>query len=125
MFKNYLKIAVRNLRKHKGYTFINIFGLAVGMTCCLLIMLYVQHELSYDRFHQNANRIFRIAWMTGNAQTRTPHPMAQTLAKDFAEVESAVSLSPIWGPGLTRPQFSMRYGDKRFEEKDVFSADST
>jgi len=125
MLKNYLKIAARNLRKHQGYAFINIFGLVVGMTCCLLIMLYVQHELSYDRFHQNAHRIFRIAWMTGNSQTRTPHPMAQTMAKDFAEVESAVSLSPIWGPGLTRPQFSIRYGDKRFEETDVLSADST
>ncbi len=125
MLKNYLKIAVRNLRKHKGYSFINIFGLAVGMTCCWLILLYVQHELSYDRFHQDANRIFRIAWITGNPQTRTPHPMAQALAKDFAEVESAVSLSPIWAPGLTRQKFAFRYGEKRFEENEVFSADST
>ena len=125
MLKNYLKIAVRNLLKHKGYSFVNIFGLAVGMTCCWLILLYVQHELSYDRFHQEANRIFRIAWITGNPQTRTPHPMAQALAKDFAEVESAVSLSPIWAPGLTRQKFAFRYGEKRFEENEVFSADST
>jgi putative ABC transport system permease protein len=125
MLKNYLKIAVRNLLKHKAYSFINIAGLALGMTCCLLILLYVQHELSYDRFHRQADRIYRIFWQSGNPQTRTPHPMAQAMARDFAEIESAVSLSPIWGPGLTRPQFSVRYGDKRFEEREVFSADST
>ncbi len=125
MFNNYLKIAFRNLLKHKAYSCINIGGLALGMTCCLLILLYVQHELSYDRFHRHADRLYRIFWQSGNPQTRTPHPMAQALAKDFAEVESAVSLSPVWGPGLTRPQFSIRYGDQRFEEREVFSADST
>ncbi len=125
MFKNYLKIAVRNLLKHKAYSFINIAGLAIGMTCCLLILLYVLNELSYDRFHQDANRIYRIAWQSSNPQTRTPHPMAQAMVKDFTEVESAVSLSPIWGPGLTRPMFSVKYGDQRFEEREVFSADST
>lgn len=125
MFKNYLKIALRNLLKHKAYSFINIAGLAIGMTCCLLILLYVQNELSYDQFHQDADRVYRIAWHSGNPQTRTPHPMAQAMVKDFAEVESAVSLSPIWGPGLTRPRFAVRYGDQRFEEREVFSADST
>ncbi|MGH7598070.1 MAG: ABC transporter permease [bacterium] len=125
MLKNYLKIAARNLLKHKAYSFINIAGLAMGMTCCILILLYVQHELSYDRFHRQADRIYRIFWQSGNPQTRTPHPMAQAMVKDFAEVESAVSLSPVWGPGLTRPKFAVRYGDQRFEEKEVFSADST
>jgi putative ABC transport system permease protein len=125
MFQNYLKATFRNLLKHKPYTFINIAGLALGMTCCLLILLYVQHELSYDRFHAQADRLYRVFWQSENPQTRTPHPMAQALAKDFAEVESAVSLSPIWGPGLTRPSFSVRYGDQQFEEREVFSADST
>lgn len=125
MFKNYLKIAARNLLKHKAYSFINIAGLAMGMTCCIVILLYVQHELSYDSFHQDAKRIYRIFWQSGNPQTRTPHPMAQAMVKDFAEVESAVSLSPVWGPGLTRPKFAVRYGDQRFEEGSVFSADST
>jgi len=50
MFKNYLKIALRNLRRHKGYTFINIAGLAVGMACCALMLLFIRQELSYDRF---------------------------------------------------------------------------
>lgn len=60
MLKNYLKIAIRNIRKHKGYSFINVFGLAVGICCCLLIFLYVKDELTYDRFHTNADRIYRI-----------------------------------------------------------------
>jgi putative ABC transport system permease protein len=54
MFKNYFKIALRNLLKHKSVSFINIFGLAIGMTCCLLITLYVKDEISYDRHHKNA-----------------------------------------------------------------------
>jgi len=60
MFKNYFKIAIRNLRRHKGYTLINLAGLAVGMACGALILLYIRHELSYDRFHQKAARIYRL-----------------------------------------------------------------
>ena len=62
MLNNYLKIAVRNLKKHKAYSFINIAGLAVGMACCILILLGVQDELSYDRYHENADRIYRITY---------------------------------------------------------------
>lgn len=61
MFQNYLKIALRNLRKNKAFTFINVAGLAIGMACCMLILLYVAHELSYDRWNPNAERIFRPA----------------------------------------------------------------
>ena len=61
MLRNYLKIALRNLSKRKGFTFINVTGLAVGMACCLLIALYVRHELRYDRFHERAERIYRVA----------------------------------------------------------------
>ena len=61
MFKNYLKIALRHLRKQKGHAFINVAGLAVGMACCLLILLYVQHELSFDQYHQNKDRLYRLA----------------------------------------------------------------
>ncbi|MFC1492697.1 ABC transporter permease, partial [candidate division KSB1 bacterium] len=60
MFKNYLKIAFRNLIKQKGFSFINIAGLAVGMACCIFILLWVQDELSYDRFHENADVLFRV-----------------------------------------------------------------
>jgi len=60
MFKNYIKSALRNLFKHKGYSLINIVGLAIGMASCLLILIYVRHELSYDSFHEKADRIYRI-----------------------------------------------------------------
>ena len=60
MFKNYFKIAWRNLRKNKLYTLVNIIGLTVGITSCILIGLYITHELSYDRFHKNAARIVRV-----------------------------------------------------------------
>jgi putative ABC transport system permease protein len=60
MFKNYLMVAFRNVRRQKGYSLINIFGLAIGMALCLLILIYVQDELSYDSFHEKADRIFRI-----------------------------------------------------------------
>jgi len=58
MIKNYLKIAFRNIQRHKGYPFINIAGLALGIACCTLILLWVQDELSYDRFHENAENLY-------------------------------------------------------------------
>ena len=60
MLRNYLKIALRHIRKHKVYSFINIAGLAVGMGCCLLIFLFVRDELAFDRYHEKADRIFRL-----------------------------------------------------------------
>lgn len=60
MFKHYLRITIRNFLKHKSYSFINVAGLAIGLACCFVIVLYVQHELSYDRFHTNAERIYRL-----------------------------------------------------------------
>ncbi len=60
MFKNYLKIALRNLFKQKLYSFINIIGLAIGIASCILIYLFVQNELSYDTFHKNADRLYRV-----------------------------------------------------------------
>ena len=60
MFKNYLKISWRNLIQNKVYSFINITGLAIGLAVCMLIVLYVGHEYSYDRFHKNAERIFSV-----------------------------------------------------------------
>ena len=60
MINNWLKIALRNLARHKGYSFINLFGLAIGMTCAILIMLYVRDELSYDRYPAKARSIYRL-----------------------------------------------------------------
>jgi putative ABC transport system permease protein len=60
MIKNYLKVAWRNLKKNKVFSFINVFGLSIGLTCCMLIALYLYNELSYDSYHKNANRIFQL-----------------------------------------------------------------
>lgn len=94
MIKNYLKVALRNMLRHKEYNAINIFGLAVGIACCILIMLFIRSEFSYDAFHPDADRIYR-AWQFEKADgqefinTVTPLPMAGALKNSFPEVESS------------------------------------
>ncbi|HWV74751.1 MAG TPA: ABC transporter permease [Pseudosphingobacterium sp.] len=61
MWKNHIKIALRNANRHKGYTFLNVAGLAIGMAACLVIYFFIKNELSYDNFHVNADRIYRVA----------------------------------------------------------------
>ncbi len=95
MVANYLKVAVRNLMRNKVFSAINILGLAIGMACCLLILLYVQDELSYDRHHRNADRIFRLATEihSEGAPGRfavTSFPMGSTLVQEYPSVEDAV-----------------------------------
>ena len=102
MIRNYLKIGLRNLSKHLTISLINLTGLALGMTSVIIIYLFVQDEVSYDKFHKESENIYRIAWFDENPQTRTPHPMAEAMVKDFPEVEDAVSLSPIFGSGTSR-----------------------
>ena len=97
MYRNYLKIAWRTLRKQRGLTFINVFGLALGLACCLLIMLYVADELSYDRFHEKADRIYRLnsdIKFGGNdmQMALTPDPLGPTLKQDYPQVEQFVRL---------------------------------
>ncbi len=127
MLQSYFTITIRNLLKNRAYTLINIIGLTVGISSVMMIMLYVQDEIGYDRYDPETAHIYRIYWQSGNPQTRTPHPMAQALVSDFPEVESAVTLSPIWGPGLTKQSFSVRNIEKdiRYNEKDILSVDST
>ena len=80
MLRNYLITAVRALRRHLGYTVINVLGLAVGIAACLLIGLYVRHEWSYDRFHEDANRIHRVVGNYGDTQMATTQwPVIRTL----------------------------------------------
>ncbi|MES2647229.1 MAG: ABC transporter permease [Bacteroidota bacterium] len=95
MFRNYFKIALRNLRRNKAFSFINIFGLSIGMASAMLIFLWIQNELSYDQFHTKKERIYE-AWnraeFSGKLQcwNTTPKILARTLEKDLPEVESAV-----------------------------------
>ncbi len=91
MFKNSILITLRNIKRHKGHSFINILGLSIGLACCILIFLWVHHELSFDRFHANAHRIFRVVEM--QEQSGEPFPVAVTPAalgpgmlQDFPEV---------------------------------------
>ena len=94
MFKNYITIAVRTLLKNKLFTSINILGLAIGITCCILIMLFVRSEFSYDKFHSKSDRIYR-AWVVEHYDDQddiidinTPLPLAGALQGSFGEIES-------------------------------------
>ena len=73
MLRNYLKIALRNMKRYKGYSFINICGLAIGMACCILILLYVTDELSYDNYHEKGDRIYRINAISSPENQGTRH----------------------------------------------------
>jgi len=92
MYRNYLKTAIRNLWKFRGYTLINILGLAIGVACVLLILLYVQAELSYDRFHEKRDRIYRLTLSATNPQTQEsmqraigPYRLAEEMKVDFPD----------------------------------------
>lgn len=103
MFRNYLKVALRYLSKHKGYTVINVLGLAVGIACCILIMLFVKSEWSFDRFHSKQDRIYR-AWLEEHYQGElfqnivTPIPLATVLQAGLPEAEASCRVA-----GLTPP----------------------
>lgn len=98
MIKNYFKIAFRNLLRNKGFSFINIVGLAIGMASALLILLWIKNEVSYDQFHEKKDRIYE-AWnraaFSGELQcwNTTPKVLARTLEKDFPEVEQSVRVN--------------------------------
>ena len=119
MIKNYFKIAFRNITRHKAYSLINISGLAIGMACSILILLWVQHELSYDRFHKNADQIFRITCNASDFKAAVnPAGMPAGLKTELPAVRNFVRLSH-----LTTTLFEA--GENKFEEKNTFYADST
>lgn len=123
MIRNYLKIAWRNLTKYKFISFINLFGLTVGLTCCLLILSYILHEVSYDRFHPQAERTYRISRSFHNAEgVQSLHlgalapPFGPLLQHEFPEIQKMTRL-------LSNGNTSFVFGDKRFYEQNVFFAD--
>lgn len=124
MIKNYLKIAFRNFWKNKTSSAINIFGLTIGLTSCLLIALYIKHELSYDDFEKNGNRIARVIMkysFDGSSETGggnyTSVRVAPVFKKTFPEVESAVKM-------FMRERI-VHYNDKYIDDKKFMFADST
>ena len=122
MLKNYFKIALRNLKKNKGYSLINIFGLAVGITCCVIILLYVQNELGYDKFYKNADSIYRVYIKSSinsqeNCNCKTAAPLGTTLVRDFPEVVTSTRIGFFGNHVLV-------YKDKIYRERHLYTADS-
>ncbi len=104
MFKNYLRIALRIIRRNAGYSFINITGLALGLSCCMIILLIVQNDLDYEGFHSNADRIFQVK----SVSAHQPNPLSPFLKENYPEV---VNSARIYYRRVT-----LRYQDKIFEE---------
>jgi putative ABC transport system permease protein len=122
MIRNYFKSALRNLWKNKTSSIINVTGLSAGLSCCLLITLYIQSELSYDQFQQKGDRIARVImeYSFGGAVRKgnfTSTKVAPSFKRNFPEVESAVK--------MTSASRVVRYGDKLINEQNFFYADST
>ena len=123
MLRNYLRTALRNLWKYKFYSFLNILGLAIGLTCFLFILVYVKDELSYDRFHEKADRIYRLNFTANffEQDLRLPKvgdPYGPFLVETLPEVEEQVRFRDRGG-------FLMKYENKTFREDRVIYADSS
>ncbi|MGN6355233.1 MAG: ABC transporter permease, partial [Parafilimonas sp.] len=123
MFRNHFKTAWRNLMKYKFISFINLFGLTIGLTCCLLILTYILNELSYDKYNKNADRIYRVTrtFYDGNHKemlnlSTVAPPFGYYLPTDFAEIEKMTRL-------LNNGTTPLRYKDKLLNEPNVYFAD--
>lgn len=123
MFKNYFKIAIRNLIKYKTYSTINILGLAIGMASCILILLFVQDEISYDKYHDKADRIYRVTreWFNsdGASSLHLGHvapPIAPLIKNDFPDIKHAVRITDGNNPIII-------YKDNQFQEPRFYFAD--
>jgi ABC-type antimicrobial peptide transport system permease subunit len=117
MFRNYLKIAVRNLVKHKAFAVLNITGLTIGLASSILILLWVQHELSFDRFHQQSDQLYRITAEASDFKTAvSPAAMPVGLKQEVPAIENYVRISkPV--------TLFLEKDDQQFEEKRIFYAD--
>ena len=116
MLKNYLKISLRNLKRYKINSLINVSGLSVGMACVIVILFYIQHEFSFDRFHENAERIYRI---TVEEWTGTPLPLADVLLDEVPGVLDAVRMDHI----SDRSPKLLAYQNRMFYEDHLYLSD--
>lgn len=122
MLRNYFKVAIRNIMKYKFFSAINILGMTIGVTACLLILLYVMDELSFDRFHARTDRMYQVG-LHGRISgqdirvVNTCPPLAQAMTSEIPDVEAATRIANFYGPVV-------KLGDKAFTEKRVFYADS-
>ena len=119
MFKNYLKIAIRSILRHKAYSIINISGLAIGMASSILILLWVQNELSYDRWHKHSKQIYRITSAAEGFKTAVScSGMPRAFQAAMPQIKNTVRMSSLHSALIT-------IGDKKFNEGRVFYVDST
>jgi putative ABC transport system permease protein len=126
MFRNYWKVAVRSLLKRKGFTLINILGLATGMAVCMLIVLYVRHELGFDQWEVHGDRVYRVVLERKYPGRLTsyaiiPFSIGPAIRKEFPDVEEETGFGDFTGTNA----MLVRIGDRRFEERNVLTADST
>lgn len=124
MFSNYLKIAFRNLLKYKAYSAINVFGLAIGIACCAIIFLYVQHETGYDNYHRDIEQLYRVAIMKGVAtinqgQASVSYETAEMFRKDYPEV---LNTARIFQFGA---DVAVKIGEQLFPEKRFYFAEQS
>src|SRR5215831_12484165 len=126
MLRNYFKIAVRNLWKNKSLSFINIFGLAAGMACSLLIFLFVADELSYDRFNADSDRIYRVVKDFVNddgsklPDATTPPALAPAIQKEIPGIAHVTRVYPNWGNN-----FLISYKEQHIYDEKLYRADSS
>jgi putative ABC transport system permease protein len=126
MIKNYLKIAWRNLLRYKGFSIINILGLAIGLACCILVGLFIKDELGYDRYHKDSASIYRVVKDFVNddgsrlPDATTPPAIGAFIQKEIPEVEHVARLMPGWGH-----KFYVRNGERKFIEENIYRADSS
>ena len=128
MIKNYLKIAWRNLMKNKVFSFINIFGLSIGLTCCMLITLYIHHETSYDSYHKNIKQLYQLGttFIKDGKEDRMPNapaPMAAAMKQEFPEIMETARIMPLFAEDKTLLQYQA--SNKSFYEIKGYMADST
>jgi len=117
MLRNYLLISLRNIKKHLTYSLINVVGLGLGVATCLLLVTWIRHELSYDRFHDKADRLYRasLEYSFGGQANKTnlsPTALLPVLQKNFAEIENGVR---VYNPSAYSP-FIVRKDEKLFQE---------
>lgn len=130
MIRNYIKIAWRNAVNNKIFSFINVFGLAIGLTCCLLISMYLLKEFSYDRHHVLGDRLYQVGTLSivEGKQDRfstTAAPLGPTMQQEFPEVESTVRLMKAFQDDKTLFQYSTGKDVHSFYETAGYFADST
>lgn len=130
MFKNYLKLAARNLMKHKTFSFINIFGLSIGLTCCMLIALYIFHEYSYDQYHEKGDRVYQLGSifdMDGEKKpgATVPAALAGTMEREFPEIEGTTRLLRLFEDDKTLLKYEKAGVSKSFYETGGYIADAS